>query len=245
MTLPIWIVAGIILGAIAGSFIGTLTQRWGEGRTLCGRSCCDGCGATLRVFELIPIFSFGIQKGRCRRCGAAIGTRQLVTECILAAIGGAALGLAPGTEGLSGALFGWVLLTLSILDTEHFWLPDRLNLVLATSGLAFGGGSLADRVLGALGGFAALTLVRLGYRALRHRDGMGGGDPKLLAGIGAWLGWAMLPWIVFGASVIGLILVLIKRMRGGIVLVDDQLPFGALMAVTAFPLWLLMMAGWL
>ncbi len=237
--------AGLILGAIAGSFIGTLTQRWGEGRTLDGRSCCDGCGATLRIYELIPILSFGFQMGRCRRCGATIGTRQLIIECVSAVIGGAALGLAPGTEGFSGALFGWFLLTLTILDAEHFWLPDRLTLLLAASGFAFGGGALADRVIGAFGGFAALTLVRLGYRALRHRDGMGGGDPKLLGGIGAWLGWAMLPWIVFGASVTGLILVLIKRMRGGTVLADDQLPFGALLAVAAFPLWFLMVAGWL
>jgi leader peptidase (prepilin peptidase) / N-methyltransferase len=220
-----------------------LAQRWGAGETVGGRSRCDNCSATLYPTDLIPILSFLALRGKCRRCSAVIESRQLGIEVAASAIGGAALWIAPNAVGLNGALFGWCLLTLAILDVDHFWLPDRLTALLAASGLLLGSASGQDRIIGALAGFGSLTLVRLLYRALRHRDGMGGGDPKMLGGIGAWLGWQMLPLVVLGASSTGLILVLLDRMRGRPLSATRQLPFGALMAGAAFALWLMNAAG--
>jgi leader peptidase (prepilin peptidase) / N-methyltransferase len=220
-----------------------LAQRWGAGKTLNGRSHCNSCSAALYPADLIPILSFLALRGKCRRCSAVIESRQLGIEVAASAIGGAALWIAPNAVGLNGALFGWCLLTLAILDVDHFWLPDRLTALLAASGLLLGSASGQDRIIGALAGFGSLTLVRLLYRALRHRDGMGGGDPKMLGGIGAWLGWQMLPLVVLGASSTGLILVLLDRMRGRPLSATRQLPFGALMAGAAFALWLMNAAG--
>jgi leader peptidase (prepilin peptidase) / N-methyltransferase len=192
---------------------------------------------------LIPILSHLMLRGQCRHCSAKIELRQLGIEIAASAMGGAALWIAPNIMGLGGALFGWCLLTLAILDVDHFWLPDRLTALLAASGLLLGSANWQDRIIGALAGFGSLALVRLIYRAMRHRDGMGGGDPKMLGGIGAWLGWQLLPLVVLGASSTGLILVLLDRLRGRPVSATQQLPFGALMAATAFPLWMLSAAG--
>ena len=126
---------------------------------------------------------------------------------------------------------------------EHYWLPDVATGLLAGTGLVFGFGDWQDRLIGLVAGFAALELVRRGYRALRHREGMGGGDPKLLGAIGAWLGWWPLPFVALGASLIGLTLVAVKMMRGQMVTADLRMPFGALMAASAFLFWIVLIRG--
>lgn len=150
----------------------------------------------------------------------------------------------PGPEGIAGALFGWQLLALAALDAEHFWLPDRLTGVLAVSGLAFGaagvGIDLPSRLIGGVVGFAALFAISWTYRRARARAGMGGGDPKLLGAIGCWLGWQSLPYVLIGASLIGLVAALVMLVRGKDVAATTRLPFGTLMAVAAFPFWLLL-----
>ena len=113
--------------------------------------------------------------------------------------------LVPGWLGLAGALFGWVLLTLALLDAGHFWLPDKLTLPLLLLGLAIvNEPPLLHRLIGAAAGYAVLALIALAYRAARGREGLGGGDPKLLAAIGAWLGWQALPFVLLAASLAGL-----------------------------------------
>ncbi|MEJ6595615.1 prepilin peptidase, partial [Parasphingorhabdus sp.] len=108
--LPIF---GIILGLIIGSFLATLILRWPEGRSvIAGRSSCDACGRQLRAWELIPVVSFVIQAGKCRQCGTMIATDHMAIEIAAALIGGLALFAAPGFDGLAGAIFGWLLLTL-------------------------------------------------------------------------------------------------------------------------------------
>jgi leader peptidase (prepilin peptidase)/N-methyltransferase len=92
-------------------------------------------------------------------------------------------------------------------------------------------------------GYAGLWLVAALYRRVRGREGLGGGDPKLLGAIGAWLGWAALPLILLGASLLGLGLVLLDRLRGRAVAGDTMVPLGALMAGVAWPLWLLLLVG--
>ena len=101
---------------------------------------------------------------------------------------------------------------------------------------------LLDRAIGGAGGFAVLWLVAAGYRALRHREGMGGGDPKLFGAIGLWLGWRMLPVVLLLASLTGLAFVLARHVAGRRVRADDRLPFGALLAIAAYPAWLVMLA---
>lgn len=236
--------AGLVLGAIVGSFLATVLIRWPRGETaVSGRSRCDACGAPLRARELVPLVSWAAQRARCRRCGARIDARHLAVEIAAAAIGLVALVAHPLPLAAVTALLGWWLLLIALLDQEHHWLPDRLTLPLVPLGLLAGwagfGPALGDRAIGAAAGFAALEAIRLGYRRLRGREGMGGGDPKLLAGIGAWVGALQLPFILLGAGLLGLAAVLLMRRRGERVTGTSRLPLGALMAIAAWAVWLI------
>lgn len=238
-----WAVAGALLGLIAGSFLATLVLRWPRDETVVkGRSACDHCGKPLAICELIPLASWLWSHGRCRGCGAPIEPVHPVMEGLCALVGASALLIAPGSAGVAGAVFGWILIALAALDLRHFWLPDRLVLALLLvsvmswlTGLAPAG---ADRLFGALGGFAALTLVAAGYRVLRKRDGLGAGDAKMFGALGAMLGWQPLPLVLVGASSIGLLLVAARLAGGEKILPADKLPFGALLALAAYPVWI-------
>lgn len=217
--------------------------RWPLGRSvISGRSACDACGQGLGAAELIPIVSAALLRGKCRHCGAAIDPRHLVIELAAALVGAVALGLSPGLAGLAGAIFGWFLIALIALDATHYWLPDRLTLPLLVLGLGAGLAGidppLVDRLWGAAGGYLSLAAIAFSYKRLRGRDGLGGGDPKLLGAIGAWLGWQMLPMVLLGGSGAGLFYVLFGLLRGKQVAPTDRLPLGALMALAAFPLWI-------
>jgi leader peptidase (prepilin peptidase)/N-methyltransferase len=222
--------------------------RWPLGRSvISGRSACDACGHGLRTVELIPIVSALFQKGKCRHCGAAIDRRHLAIELAAAFVGGIALGVSPGLAGLAGAVFGWILIALIALDAEHYWLPDKLTLPLLIIGL---GTCLAgidppfiDRLWGGLGGYLSLAAIAFAYKQVRGRDGLGGGDPKLLGAIGAWLGWQYLPMVLLGGSGVGLLYVLFRTLRGKPMAATDRLPLGALMALAAFPLWVYSAGG--
>ena len=239
-----WGLGGALAGLIAGSFIATLVIRWPQGRGLGGRSACDGCGRHLSLRDLLPVVSWALARGNCRTCGGSINWRHPAIEGAAALIGAAALWLQPDLHGIAGALFGWQLLALAALDAEHFWLPDWLTGVLAISGLAFGvagiGVDLPSRLIGGGVGFAALFAISWTYRCLRGRPGMGGGDPKLLGAIGCWLGWSPLPYMMIGTSAMGLLAAFGLMARGKNVVATTRLPLGALMAVAAFPLWMLL-----
>lgn len=235
------LVLAAILGLVLGSFLAGLSWRWPRGQSaLVGRSACASCGATLGPLELVPVFSFIVLRGRCRQCGAAVPARHLAIELASAVV---VVGALLAGSAVAGAVLGLGLLLLLVLDVEHFWLPDAVVLPLAGLGLWLGLGDLADRAIGVGLGFAGLWLVAALYRWRAGRDGLGGGDPKLLAAIGAWLGWAALPLVLLGASMLGLALILVDRLRGRAVARDTMLPLGALMAGVAWLLWLLMTAG--
>ena len=167
--------------------------------------------------------------------------KRAAIECMAGVIGGVSLWAWPGAAGLSGAVFGWGLLTLLVLDAEHFWLPDRLTLPLAALGLALGvwlPPALADRAIGAVAGFASLAAIAAGYKAVTGRTGLGGGDPKLFAAIGAWLGWFALPFVLLLAAVLGFALIAHDRLSGRLVTRHSRVPLGALLAAAAWGLWL-------
>jgi leader peptidase (prepilin peptidase)/N-methyltransferase len=235
---------GFVLGAVIGSFLAAILVRWPEGRSvLRGRSQCDACGRTLSPRDLVPILSWFLVRGRCRHCGAAIDRRHLAIEAGAALIGLTAILAHPLPAAVFTAIFGWWLFLLAALDIEHFWLPDRLTLPLGLAGLLVAwvgiGPPLPDRLVGAAAGYACLALVAWAYRRLRGREGMGGGDPKLFGAIGAWVGWPLLPPVLLGAGLIGLAVIGLGALRGRPVAASDRLPLGALLALAAWPAWLL------
>jgi len=239
-----WALALGIAGACIGSFVAALAVRWPAGRSVArGRSACDACGATVRARDLVPLLSALALRGRCRDCAAPIAAIHWQVELAGAAIGVAAGLVAASPAAVAGALFGWGLLALAVLDLTHWWLPDRLTLPLALAGLATGPAAPLGRAIGGALGYAGLALIAASYRRWRGREGLGGGDPKLLGAIGCWLGWAMLPAVLVIAGLVGLGVVAALRLRGRDVARDTALPFGALMAVAAYPAWIAMV-GW-
>lgn len=232
--------SGAILGTIIGSFVATLVLRWPARRSVAaGRSACDGCGRTLSAPDLIPILSYLLYRGRARCCDAPIAPLHPLTEVLAALIGAIAFAAAPPLEAFAGALFGWMLLALALLDWRHFWLPNKLTAALALTGLAFAiaGPDLTARLIGGVAGFAMFEAVRLAYRALRHREGMGGGDVKLFGAIGLWLGWRALPFVLLAASLAGLAwcLILLARRPGQPI---AKVQFGTFLALAAWCIWL-------
>ncbi|MDP8993730.1 MAG: prepilin peptidase [Pseudomonadota bacterium] len=240
---PLRAVIGLLLGAVAGSFAATILVRWPERRSvLRGRSRCDICHKPLRAWELVPIWSFLAARGRCRRCDAPIDPRHFAVELTAAALGMIALVAHGGWLGLVSALLGWWLLLIALLDLQHHWLPDKLTLPLIPLGLAAAwagfGPPLLDRAIAAAAGFVLLWLIAFGYRRIRGGEGMGAGDPKLFAALGAWLGWMLLPFVLLAAGLLGLAAVGLMRARGQKVTALDRLALGTLMALPAWPIWL-------
>jgi len=165
----------------------------------------------------------------------------------LAAATAAGLGLQAGATGPDlptaalAALLGWQLLLIALVDGEHYWLPDRLTLPLLASGVIAAGVldrlPIVDALIGAGAGFAVLWLLARGYRAVRGREGLGGGDPFLLAGVGAWVGWTGLPGVLLWAALAGLSVVAGRAATGREVSGADRLPFGVFLAIGGWLTW--------
>jgi leader peptidase (prepilin peptidase) / N-methyltransferase len=226
------------MGAILGSFLATLVLRWPEGRDLRGRSACDGCGRTLRAWELIPLVSFVVARGRCRSCQARIDPLHPAIELASAVLTGLAFALLPWDRAAWVALASLMLLTLAILDARHFWLPDLLTFALGVAGLLASlsyAPSINERLVGAGLAWSSLALVAWGYQRVRNRTGLGAGDPKFFAAIGAWVGWMLLPFVLLAASLTGLAVAAILLLAGRKISAATRLPFGTLLAVAALP----------
>lgn len=236
----------VLAGPAVGSFLAAVADRLPRGEdVLLRRSACRSCGARLRWHALLPVLSFLALRGRCRVCGAAIPRRLLEAELAGLGLGVAAVALAGGpAQAVVAALFLWCLLGLALCDMAALRLPDALTLVLVLAGLGLaaldpGRGLPAGLLAGAAGAGAFLAL-RLGYRVLRGREGLGLGDVKLMAGIGAGLGLMALPLVALLASGAALALAGLARARGGPAPARDAvLPFGAYLAAAAAALWML------
>jgi len=221
------------VGAVVGSFVNLVALRWPAGEPIAlARSACRGCGATLTPGELIPLVSFAVQGGRCRQCGSGIAWRYPAVELAAAAVGCIAAATVPWPAASVVAALGWALLLLVLLDAEHFWLPSAVTWPLTAAGLLATGwlvpAEVPGHVIGAAVGYVSLTLVAVLYRHLRGRDGLGGGDPKLFAAAGAWLGWTALPTVLGAAAVSGLLTGLLLWGRG--ITGTTRLPFGVFLA---------------
>ncbi len=243
----LWPALGAVAGLIVGSFLGNLVVRWPRGEGLGGRSACDACRVPLGVRDLVPLISFALVRGRCRICREAIDPVHTIVEASSAAVGFVALAVSPDAAGLTAVLVGWLLVALAALDIREFWLPDVLTaglaMVATLSAWVVDPPGTIDRILGGCAAFGSLWLIAALYRHIRGREGLGGGDPKLFGAIGLWLGWEPLPFVLLGASGLGIAVVLVMAGRGGAVTATTRLPFGAALAVAAFAVWAISRAG--
>ncbi|HXU53888.1 MAG TPA: A24 family peptidase [Casimicrobiaceae bacterium] len=175
------------------------------------RSQCPSCGHRIGALENIPVVSYLVLRGHCLACRAPISARYPVVELLAAFLSVAAVvrfgGLTP--TALAACVFLWMLLALTLIDFDTQLLPDNLTLPLLWAGLlanVLGAAPIAnlrDAVIGAIAGYLTLWLVYWLFKLIRGKEGMGYGDFKLLAALGAWLGWQMLPLIVLLSSVVG------------------------------------------
>ncbi len=197
------------IGAIVGSFLNVCIYRIPLGKSLVApASSCPACGHPVKPYDNIPILSFLLLRGRCRHCGARISPRYPAVELITAAL---AL-LLFRQYGLSLPLFAAFLLTaalivVSFIDLEHKMIPNVITLpgipLFAVLGIAIMGVSFFDALLGMILGGGILYLIAVVYELLTKREGMGGGDIKLLAMLGAFFGWQSLLFILLFSSLLG------------------------------------------
>ena len=206
-------------------------------------SHCPKCGHRLRPLENIPLVSYLLLRGRCGSCKASISPRyplvELVTGLLTLLV---ILKFGLTFTGLAAVLLSWCLLTLALIDMKTFLLPDELTLPLLWAGLLANSmqlfTDLHSAVLGAAGGYLVLWCVYQGFRLVTGREGMGFGDFKLLAALGAWLGWQLLLPLVMLASISGIVYALLRRLAG--VSLAQALPFGPFLALAG---WVALMYG--
>ena len=198
------------------------------------RSACPHCGHLITAVENIPVLSYLALRGRCRGCKARISPRYPLVELASAALSLCACATFGFGWPLAGALLLlWFLLALTVIDLDTMYLPDELTLPLIWLGLLFNCAnsftSLGSAVIGAVVGYLLLWSVAKSFKLLRGIDGMGAGDFKLLAALGAWLGWMQLPIIILAASVAGL-LINLGLMAGARRGWNQKFPFGPYLA---------------
>ncbi|MDH4181072.1 MAG: A24 family peptidase, partial [Betaproteobacteria bacterium] len=174
------------------------------------RSACPSCGHRIGALENVPVLSWLALRGRCRGCGARIPARYPIVELTAGVLAAAAIWrFGPTWQGLGACVLLWALVALTFIDADTQLLPDDITLPLLWAGLAanlFGlFVPLADAVIGAIAGYVSLWTVYWAFKLIRGKEGMGYGDFKLLAALGAWLGWKVLPGIVLISSAVGAI----------------------------------------
>ncbi|MEL6301221.1 MAG: A24 family peptidase [Pseudomonadota bacterium] len=213
-------------------------------------SACPKCGRAIKALENIPLVSWLALRGRCPGCGTAISIRYPLVELMTGvATALVAWRMGPGWEALAGIVLTWYLIPLAAIDIDQQLLPDILTLPLLWIGLTLSlfypteyqtlFVSPTDAIIGALAGYLSLWSIYQGFRILTGKEGMGYGDFKLLAALGAWLGWQSLPLLVLLAAGTGTVFAILqmamrRQERGA------TMPFGQWLAAAG---WLVMIGG--
>lgn len=205
------------------------------------RSCCPCCRSPLAFYHTIPLLSWLLLKGRCHRCQHRISWRYPLVELVAALCSGwIAYCWPPGETAFALALSTWLLIALTAIDIQHRQLPDLLTLPLLWLGLLTNlKGALVplnEAVIGAVAGYLSLWLLFWGFKLATGKEGLGYGDLKLLAALGAWCGWQRLPTLLLYAAFMGILAVLLLRLAGRS-MQDNPLPFGPCLALSGW--WLL------
>ncbi len=248
------VLAGII-GVIIGSFLNVVIHRLPKMMALAWqkelaqddadnlpqynlvtpRSACPHCNQTIGLLENIPIISYVLQKGTCRHCKNPINARYLVVEVLSGLIVAfIAWQFGWSTHSVASIILALSLLTLTCIDLETQLLPDNITLPLVWLGLLFNLNqeftTIESAVLGAVFGYLILWAVYWIFKITTNKEGMGYGDFKMLAAIGAWLGWAVLPLVILisslTASIVGITLILLKKQDRA-----TAIPFGLYLAL--------------
>lgn len=265
----VWVVAGAVLGLLVGSFLNVVVHRlplmlyrnWEQqardylgqpqGETpapfnlLWPASRCPSCGHRIRAWENIPVISWLCLRGRCASCHAPIGIRYPLVELFSGLLSAVVVWQLGGTWTAAAFLvLTWALLALSLIDLEHQLLPDDmvlpllwLGLLLNAQGLLFS--TLEAAVWGAALGYLSLWSVFWLFKLVRGKEGMGYGDFKLLALVGAWGGWQVLPLTILLAAGVGAVLgSALLWFRGAEK--DTPIPFGPYLATAG---WIALLWG--
>jgi leader peptidase (prepilin peptidase)/N-methyltransferase len=231
-----------LFGLVIGSFLNVCIYRLPRDLSIVWpASRCTACGRELSWYENIPVFSYAGLRGRCRTCGERISVMYPLIELLTGAVFVATY----ATFGLSWLLmarllFGCAMIVLLVIDLQHQILPNEITVPGIVAGLAF---SLAsppgwrDAAIGAAAGGGVLWLVAWGYERLRGVEGLGFGDVKMLAMIGAFLGWQLMLLTLVAASVLGsltAVALLVARRADW----QSKLPLGTFLAIAAIPVGL-------
>ena len=249
-----------VFGTLVGSFLNVvilrlpliLEQTWQEeaalilGKapkatarvTLWGpRSACPSCSSTIRAYDNIPVVSFLLLRGRCRDCSTRIALRYPLIELMTGFVTlGLLIALGWNTTFAAALVLSYGLIALTFIDFDHQILPDQITLPGIWIGLLLNLNgifcSLEESVIGAMAGYLSLWFVYQGFKLATGKEGMGFGDFKLLAALGAWFGWTALPGIVLISSaigaIIGITLIALGRPR------EEAIAFGPYLALAGF-----------
>lgn len=207
-------------------------------------STCPACGHRIRAWENVPVLSYLYLQGRCSSCGTRISPRYPLVELTTAVLSVTTVihfGFTPQAAAALG--FTWTIIPLCMIDYDHQLLPDSITLPLLWAGLFLSLGGIFvdshDAIIGALAGYLSLWFVYHAFRLITGKEGMGYGDFKLLAAIGAWTGWQALPVVILFSSLVGavtgILLILLKgRDR------SQPMPFGPFLAAAG---WITLLWG--
>ncbi len=218
-------------------------------------SACPSCGQRIAPWQNIPVLSYVLLRGRCAGCGVLISRRYPIVEAAAGLLSVAVAYHFGPTWQLAAALpFTWTLLALALIDIDHHLLPDSMTLPLLWAGLLLGlvaldGAplfvTLRSAVIGAAAGYLSLWLVYHLFKLATGKEGMGFGDFKLLAALGAWLGWQLLPLVILLSAAVGAVIGSITLLAAGKSR-QTPIPFGPYLAAAGWIalLWGDQLWGW-
>ena len=201
-------------------------------------SRCPHCGHAIRIYENIPVLSYLFLRGKCSSCKTPISMRYPIIELISGILTAViAWHFGYGWAALAAMFLTWSLIALTMIDYDHQLLPDNITLPFLWLGLSLSLFNIFTdtyaSIIGAIAGYLALWLVFHGFKLVTGKEGMGYGDFKLLAMLGAWMGWQMLPAIILMSSVVGVVvgvsLILFKNHNK-----DHPIPFGPYLAIAGW-----------